>query len=89
MGATEIRRSIFPRGKSSERPIFVGFASSGVSAGFVGILGSLAFAEETQRRQDRLVSSDSIMATIKARRQANGSIRYTAIVRRRVGKFAA
>jgi len=26
------------------------------------------------------------MATIKARRQANGSIRYTAIVRRRVGK---
>jgi hypothetical protein len=29
---------------------------------------------------------NSIMATIKARRQANGSIRYTAIVRRRVGK---
>ena len=26
------------------------------------------------------------MATIKARRQVNGSIRYTAIVRRRVGK---
>ena len=26
------------------------------------------------------------MATIKARRQANGSIRYTAIVRKRVGK---
>jgi hypothetical protein len=26
------------------------------------------------------------MATIKARRQANGSLRYTAIVRRRVGK---
>jgi len=26
------------------------------------------------------------MATIKARRQANGSTRYTAIVRKRVGK---
>jgi transposase InsO family protein len=35
MGATETRRSIFPREKSSERPIFTGSFDSGVSAGFV------------------------------------------------------
>ena len=42
-----------------------------------------------QRRHkgdNRLVSSKYIMATIKARRQAHGSIRYTAIVRKLVGK---
>ena len=47
MGATEMRRSIFTWEKSPERPIFAGFDDSGVSAGFVGIPGSLAFAEET------------------------------------------
>jgi hypothetical protein len=91
MGATEIRRSIFSALFLCEIPIFVGFSSLRVSAGFWGISGSLPFAEETYRRQDGFVSSRgdkdsaSPMATIKARRQATGSIRYTAIVRKRVG----
>lgn len=44
-----------------------------------------------RRKGDKIGLSPpiSIMATIKARRQANGSIRYTAIVRRRVGKTIA
>ena len=58
-----------------------------VSAGFLGISGSLAVAEETYRRQEYLVPSECrIMATIKARKQADGSTRYTAIVRIRSGK---
>jgi hypothetical protein len=46
-GATERRRSNFSREKSFGMPIFVGVSGSGVSAGFVGIRGSLSFAEET------------------------------------------
>jgi hypothetical protein len=47
MGATEMRRSSFFWEKSSEGPIFSGFGDSVVSAGFVGIPGSLAVAEAT------------------------------------------
>jgi hypothetical protein len=47
MGATDTLRSIFPREKSSERPIFPGSLDSGVSAGFLGIPGSSSFAEGT------------------------------------------
>ena len=39
---------------------------------------------DIKERHDPLVSSDSIMATIKARRQANSAVRYTAIVRKRL-----
>ena len=49
MGATLIRRSIFSREKSPERPIFVGFCDCGVSAGFMGIPGSLSLAEVPYR----------------------------------------
>jgi hypothetical protein len=54
-------------------PTSIGFAESGVSAAFPGISGSLGFAEEPSRRQDRLVSSNSIMATIQAGKQADGT----------------
>src|SRR5512146_363831 len=58
----------------------------GVSAGFLRIPGSLRVAEETYRRQEYLVSSRCVMATIKVRKQVNGTTRYTAIVRVRKGK---
>jgi hypothetical protein len=47
MGATEILRSSFFRGKSGETPIFRGFSDSGICALFLGIPGSLWVAEVT------------------------------------------
>ena len=70
---------------STEMPIFVVFSTRGISAGFLGISGSLLVAEGTQRGQESLVPSKIIMATINARKQSNGSTRYTAVVRIRRG----
>ena len=44
-----MRRSISLPEKSSERPVFAGSPGSRVSEGFVGIAGSLALAEGTER----------------------------------------
>src|ERR1700730_5557611 len=86
MGATHTRRSSKPLGFSREMPIFSVLSMRGVSAGFLGIRAGLWVAEETYRTQEYLVSSRCGMATIKARKQANGAIRNTAIVRIRRGK---
>jgi len=70
-------------------PISVGFSDRVDSAGCVGIWWSLPFAEETGEETRWLVSSNSTLAgiaTIKARKRADGAIRYTAIVRQRIGK---
>lgn len=68
---------------STEMPCFVAFSTCDVSAEFLLIPGSLLVAEETYRRQEwfrRFLSPQkSTMPTIKARKQANGSTRYTAI----------
>src|SRR6266478_9735054 len=60
-------------------PIFVGVSELGVSAGFRGIRGSLAVAEVPYRCQ----------ATIRARKQVDGSTRYTSVIRIRRGQAIA
>jgi hypothetical protein len=47
MGATEIRRSIFPAELSTEMPIFTGLSMLRVLAVFLRVTGSLAVAEVT------------------------------------------
>jgi hypothetical protein len=49
MGATEMRRSIFPAGFSSEMPVFMLLSMLRVSAGFLRVQVSLSFAEVTYR----------------------------------------
>lgn len=74
---------------STEMRCFVAFSTRGVSAGSLRIPGSLLVTEETDRRQELIPAflspRKSAMPTIKARKQANGSTRYTAIVRIRRG----
>jgi hypothetical protein len=73
MGATETLRSIFPREKSSERPIFAGSFDSGVSAGFPGIPGSLAFAEETYLHDQSWDFYPSVAVRVEYERISAGS----------------
>jgi len=93
MGATLMRRSRVVLLFSTEMPCFVAFSTCDVSAGFLRISGILLVAEETYRRQEWIPAflspQKSTMPTIKARKQAHGSTRYTAIVRIRRGTAAS
>lgn len=84
IGATEIRRSGSSRGGSASAPILADVSDSGTSAGIMGIPGSLRLRRRRIGDQIGLSPPRHIMATIKAHRQANGAIRHTAIVRKRV-----
>src|SRR5580658_690424 len=58
MGATDTLRSSFSREQSAETPTFIGIFESGVSAVFLGIPGSLAFAKGSYRGQEYLDPSE-------------------------------
>jgi hypothetical protein len=80
MGATLMRRSMKRLRFSTEMPAFVVFFTRVVSAGFLRIPGSLSFAGETLGRHDAFqapcLPGISVMATIKVRKQGNGTTRY-------------
>jgi hypothetical protein len=63
MGATDSLRSIKTLGFSDEMAIFPVFSMLGAAAAFLRIPGSLSVAEETQGRQEYLVSSKCSMAS--------------------------
>jgi hypothetical protein len=67
-------------------PIFPASSMLRVSAGFPGHFGEFSVCGgDVKETRSACLLQFSTMATIKARRQANGAIRYTAIVRKRAG----
>ena len=86
VGATDTLRSNKVHCFSEERPSFPVLSVTGVSAGFLRIAGNLRLAEAPYRRQEYRVASEVPMSYIRMRKQADGSTRYTAVIRIRVGK---